>query len=806
MDPAQVAARALDAPDFVDGLGERTQLTDSGSGETVEVLRLRSSLTSVPSFEFALRERTARLANFRQNAFARVRRVDRTPTGLAVVSDQVPGFRLSQMLRIAEERGLAVDINAALSLIHQLLPAIALLHENARDVAHGALGPDRLIVTPHARLVVADYVLGSALEQLQLSHDRLWRDYRIPMPPSAGAPRFDHRADVMQIGVTSLSLILGRLLRDDECARIHELLAESSETSAGGARQPLSQGLRGWLARALQVDQRRPFLGAHEAQLALDQTLGADPRYVASPIAVEAFISRCVDSIIEVQAEPDAAAASPGTPAAAAPAPATRESQPVTREPGTAAPHHAVPPPPAREIPSMAAPERPAVIQTPAAPAASVAPAAREVPAAPSAARELPAAPPAAREVHAAPSTAREVITVPPPPRETPPAASVTSAARHAAPPPRQPAARPPATAHDVDLESLQAAFAASTQPFADESEEPVATRLELGMPARGHNPWLRTLAVLVVLAAIAGAAVVGWRWYYQSRAATPAVEQGTLDVQSAPPGVAVVVDGELRGETPLKLTLKAGPHIVELRGRGVPRVIPITMTAGANMSQFVEFAEAAAPSSGQLDVRSDPPGARVTIDGRVVGTAPMVVPNLAPGEHHVSLEREGASVQHRVTIEPGATATLVAPVAAATGPASGWISVSAPFAMQIFEEGRLVGSTETQSIMVPAGRHVFEIVNHTLGYRVNRVVQVQPGRTAIVGIELPNGIVNLNATPWAEVWIDDRRVGETPIGNLSLPIGPHEIVFRHPQFGEKRQAISVTPATPLRVSVDMRK
>jgi hypothetical protein len=54
-------------------------------------------------------------------------------------------------------------------------------------------------------------------------------------------------------------------------------------------------------------------------------------------------------------------------------------------------------------------------------------------------------------------------------------------------------------------------------------------------------------------------------------------------------------------------------------------------------------------------------------------------------------------------------------------------------------------------------------------------------------------------------VWIDGQRVGETPIGNLSVPIGSHEVVFRHPQFGEKRRAISVTLGAPVRLSVDMR-
>ncbi len=746
MDPAQAQPRALDAPEFVDGLGERTLLTDSASGETVEVLNLRTALTSVPSFEFALRERTARLANFRQNAFARVRRVDRTPTGLSVVADHVGGFRLAQMLRIAEDRHLAVDTNAALSLIQQLLPALVLLHENARDVAHGAIGPDRLIVTPHARLVVADYVLGSALEQLQLSHDRLWRDYRIPMPPSAGAPRFDHRADVMQAGVTSLSLILGRTLHQDEFGRITELLAESTETSAGGARQPLSQGLRGWLARALQLDPRRPFLSAREAQMGLDQILAADARYVASTVAVEAFISRCVDAIIELQTSDEPRVA------------------PVAREAERAAP--AAPVAPVAPVAREAAPVAPVARET--APAAPVAPVARET------ARVAPVAP-----------VAREAARV----------ARESARVGHEA---------TPAKPDPVDIEALQASFTVPT--FAEEPEEPMAPQFEQRRP-RGSSRGLRIAIVMAVLLAIGGAGVFGVRKYLSVPAAAPAAETGTLVVQSSPVGVDVVVDGEARGVTPVRLTLKAGPHILELRGKGLPRVMPVTMTAGATLSQFVEFAEAVAPSTGQLDVRSDPPGARVTVDGQPAGTAPTVVQNLAPGEHHVVLEREGATVQHTVTIEPGVTASLVAPLAAAaTGPASGWLAVTAPFSMQIFEEGRLIGSTETDRIMVAAGRHSLELVNNTLGYRVTRVVQVQPGKTAAVGIELPNGLVNLNAQPWAEVWIDDRRVGETPIGNLSLPIGPHEVVFRHPQFGEKRQAISVTPSAPVRVSIDMRK
>jgi hypothetical protein len=161
------------------------------------------------------------------------------------------------------------------------------------------------------------------------------------------------------------------------------------------------------------------------------------------------------------------------------------------------------------------------------------------------------------------------------------------------------------------------------------------------------------------------------------------------------------------------------------------------------------------------------------------------------------------------VKVLAGTTASLVAPIVTAPppaeGPVSGWISVKAPFMIEIHEDGRLIGTTETDRLMLASGRHSLEFVNAALGYRQTQTVQVTPGRVASVSVDLPQGSVNLNAAPWAEVWIDGRRVGETPIGNLAVPIGPHEIVFRHPEFGEKKQAVSVTTGAPVRLSVSMK-
>ncbi|HMC78588.1 MAG TPA: PEGA domain-containing protein [Vicinamibacterales bacterium] len=782
-------ANQPEAPLFTDGLGDRVVAVDAATGDLLQILRVRPQLLAVPSFEFALRERAARLANFRHAYYARVRRIDRHPSGLAIVSDHVEGVRLSEMLRVAHERGLQLDLNAALCLLRQVVPSIALLHENARDVAHGLIGPERLIVTPRARVIVVEHVLGSAVEQLQYNRERLWQDLRAAAPAPVGVSRFDHRADVMAIGMTALALVLGRPIAASEYPhRLGSLLNEARGRTAGAEDQPLPDALHNWIARALQLDVRQGFQSATEAQVALeDALLSEDSSFVAAPIALETFLSR----YIAVMLDPIPAAAP-----IAAPAIAIVPSAPMAPRPPAPVPV-ATMPPPAAAWPMPGQAPVPVAAMTPPAPAPVwTMPAAAPVPVA-----TMP--PPAPMAAPPPPPVRVAVVD------STPAPATPFAARPEHAPIARTEAAAEPVKAtprditellRDFDLPpapSTVAALAQNERLEAGAAPVPVS-RFSLG---RGATRWRRlALAALVVVAVGEGAVIAS-----RSMAKAPPPRLGTLSLQTNPPGVAVFIDGVARGNTPARISLDAGSHIVELRGRGVPRVIPVTVTAGAEASQYLELPET--PSAGSLLVQSDPAGAKVTIDGVDHGIAPVSVADLAPGDHEVVLQADGGpAVRQRVVIQAGVTSSVLAPVSTATaGPVSGWLSVKSAVAIDVRENGRLIGNTDADRIMMAAGRHDVELVNETLGYRVTRSIQVPPGKVMSLSIEMPQGVLNVNASPWAEVWIDGRRVGETPIGNLPMSIGPHEVVFRHPQLGEKRQAVSVTLKAPVRLSVEMK-
>jgi hypothetical protein len=167
-------------------------------------------------------------------------------------------------------------------------------------------------------------------------------------------------------------------------------------------------------------------------------------------------------------------------------------------------------------------------------------------------------------------------------------------------------------------------------------------------------------------------------------------------------------------------------------------------------------------------------------------------------------MHHESGSATERVFIESGRTTSLVSMANSPPANAAGWISIKAPTDVQVYENRRLVGSSSIDRIMLPVGRHELEIVNEPLGYRVVHAVQVTAGEVSPIALQWPQGSLALNAIPWAEVWIDGKLIGETPIGSVSVPIGVHEVVFRHPELGERRSAVTVIIGKPMKVGVDM--
>jgi hypothetical protein len=203
----------------------------------------------------------------------------------------------------------------------------------------------------------------------------------------------------------------------------------------------------------------------------------------------------------------------------------------------------------------------------------------------------------------------------------------------------------------------------------------------------------------------------------------------------------------------------------------------------------------AATATVGTLDIKSLPDGARVVLDGDEVGVTPLVLDAVSPGRHTVVVSTDTASVRRTVRIDAGKTVSLDLSVFA------GWVAVFSPIPLHISSEGRALGTTDSGKILLPPGRHMLTLTNTEYGYSSKQSVEIVAGEERAVNVT-PKGTVNVNAQPWAEVWVDGQRVGETPIANLEVLLGTREFVFKHPQFGERKTVATVT-GRPSAISVD---
>lgn len=323
-------------------------------------------------------------------------------------------------------------------------------------------------------------------------------------------------------------------------------------------------------------------------------------------------------------------------------------------------------------------------------------------------------------------------------------------------------------------------------------------------VPARKVRPAIAMAAGVMALAVAVAGVYVAFR-PAPGTAAVPA--PATVTLMSNLEGAEVSIDGTPRGTIPLKIALAAGTHTVEVHQGSRTRSMPLTVEAGAVVSHYVELAPAeAAPITGRLEITTETPGAQVSVDGEVRGVTPLSLSDIPAGRHRVQVANGDARVSRTVDVPAGAMASVMVALAAPAGVSGGWLSVPAPFELQVFEDGQLLGTSTADRLMLAAGRHTLDFVNTSLEFKARQTIDVPAGKTLKVALAVPNGSLSVNALPWADVTLDGRPIGTTPLGNMSVPVGTHEVVWRHPQLGERRRTIAVTASSAVRVGMDFSK
>lgn len=167
----------------------------------------------------------------------------------------------------------------------------------------------------------------------------------------------------------------------------------------------------------------------------------------------------------------------------------------------------------------------------------------------------------------------------------------------------------------------------------------------------------------------------------------------GTIDVISEPAGAEVTVNGIPRGRAPLKVTgVPKGRAIVKFHLDGFEDAVR-DLAVNAGDEQTLPVVLKGLP--GTLHVASVPEGARIYVNDRFEGKAPVALAGLKPGDYAVRAELEGFGAQSRtVTLENGASAAEEFRLSNVMGRLE---VCTDPVGAQVSLDGRVVGVTKAK-------------------------------------------------------------------------------------------------------------
>jgi hypothetical protein len=272
--------------------------------------------------------------------------------------------------------------------------------------------------------------------------------------------------------------------------------------------------------------------------------------------------------------------------------------------------------------------------------------------------------------------------------------------------------------------------------------------------------------------------------WADSARPATPPTPDRAAPVRSPAPN---------RNRAPREGIRGLGPKAAAV-------LCAIVLVEAAVIALLVFRSPGVTAGSSTVTIESNP-GDTVLVNGEPAGITPL---QLRVGSDTRSLRIvSGAPVATTGNVAASAAAPTPRPARreGAPVPRSGSIRLVSDIDLTVHRNGETLGSSSSGPIVLQPGEHQIEVVNEALGFRAVQSVTVAPGEERSVRVTLPTGTVNLNAQPWAEVTIDGNPVGQTPLANVQVPIGTHDVIFRHPELGERRQTVVVRTGEPIRVT-----
>jgi hypothetical protein len=284
-----------------------------------------------------------------------------------------------------------------------------------------------------------------------------------------------------------------------------------------------------------------------------------------------------------------------------------------------------------------------------------------------------------------------------------------------------------------------------------------------------------------------------------------PAVLDVRSDADPAAAGAQVWVDGQQVGTIPVQVNVGAGRHLVEIK-----------KPDHDTFSSWIEVKEGErttinpmlkGQARGSILVNADVPDAEVVLDGKALDDkTPTLVSNVLEGPHVLEVRKPPAAPwKQSVEVVRNQTLKVTAqlkggdkPVVDAPALGDGSIRVvSAEPEAMVYIDGEKLG-TAPQEKKVSSGEHI--VVVEKKGFaRFQTKVTVSGGGTESVTarLEMVGGARFVSTPSGAQVFVDGKLVGVTPMTDERIAVGAHVVTVKKKGFNDWEGPLNVEVGQP---------
>ena len=278
------------------------------------------------------------------------------------------------------------------------------------------------------------------------------------------------------------------------------------------------------------------------------------------------------------------------------------------------------------------------------------------------------------------------------------------------------------------------------------------------------------------------------------------------LDIRTRPSGAMIYIDGKRSGTSPVSLKeIAPGSHHIKA---DLPGYQPVSLSVSLEPGQSLPEKLKLVPKLAQLDIRTTPAGAAISIDGKPVGKSPAAQP-IAQGKHLIVAALAGYHPKSlSVSVRPGqslpvdlALEALLASLNIRTTPPGAAISI----------DGRAVGNAPATQKIAP-GQHVIQAALD--GFKpASLPIDPKPGEAVPVNFELtaipppPPAVASLAITTvpaGATILLDGKDVGKAPQTIQRAQPGKHLVAASLDNYEPQSTSVDLQSGQASRVDLQL--